>query len=60
MQQASKARAEQRSLVVGLVSLLLSSLQCTAYEAHLTNWGVHVFNVQAVAATAEVPCHFMH
>lgn len=60
MQQASKARAEQKSLVVGLVSLLLSSLRCTAYEAHLPNWGVYIRNVQAVAATAEDPCHVMH
>lgn len=46
MQQALKARAEQKSLVVGLGRLILSYLQCTAYKAHLPNWGVHNSNVQ--------------
>lgn len=39
MQQTSKAGAEQKSLVVRRGSVLLSSTDCTAYQAHLPDWG---------------------
>lgn len=39
MQQASKARAEQKSLVEGLGRLVLSSLRSTAEAAHLPDRG---------------------
>lgn len=42
MQQASKARAKQISLVMELGSLFLHFLWCTACEAHLSKWGVHI------------------
>lgn len=43
MQQASKARAEQKSLVEGLGRLVLPSLRSTAEAAHLPDRGGFVF-----------------
>lgn len=51
MQQASKARAEQKSLVEGLGRLVLSSLRSTAEAAHLPDWGSCVLQ----RVVAEVP-----
>lgn len=59
MQQASKARAEQKSLVVGLGSFGSS---CPLYGAqlmqHIYQIGVHILNEEAF--TAKVPSHVKH
>lgn len=51
MQQASKARAEQKSLVEALGRRFLPSLRSTA--AHLPDWGGAIWVLNGVAA--EVP-----
>lgn len=58
MQQASKARAEQKSLVEGLGRLFLSSLRSTA--AHLPDWGgICVLNRVAAEVSGRVCSHFL-
>lgn len=53
MQQASKARAEQKSLVGGLGRLVLSSLRRTA--AHLPDWGrIRALNRVAAGVSGRV------